>query len=176
MDVADMKKVKKIALSGVFTALCTVFLLIGSIFQTLDLSAAAFGSIIIMVAMIEMGKSYAFSVYLASSILSLILLPNKTAALVFALFSGFYPIIKEPLNRIKPLFLSYTARVLLFNATLSLLIYILSKAMLLSTDVFWYTIAFYLLGNLTFIVYDFALERVALTYVIRIKPVLFRKR
>jgi hypothetical protein len=43
-------------------------------------------------------------------------------------------------------------------------------------DFVGFEIAIYLLGNLTFIVYDFALERVAVTYIIRIKPMLFGKR
>ena len=87
-----MKKSKKTAVAGVLTALCVIFLFIGSLFQTLDLSAAGLGSIIVLIAMIELGKSWAFGVYVSASVLSLILLPNKSAALIFALLVGFYPI------------------------------------------------------------------------------------
>lgn len=171
-----MKKVKKTAISGVLTALCVIFLLIGSLFQTLDLSAAGLGSIIVLIALIELGKSWAFGVYVSSSVLSLILLPNKSAAFIFALLVGFYPILKTPLNKIKPVFLSYLARIAFFNVALSLLIYLSTTFLPASDDLIGFEIAIYLLGNLTFIAYDFALERVAVTYIIRIKPMLFSKR
>ena len=171
-----MKKSKKTAVAGVLTALCVIFLFIGSLFQTLDLSAAGLGSIIVLIAMIELGKSWAFGVYVSASVLSLILLPNKSAALIFALLVGFYPILKTPLNKIKPVFLSYLARVAFFNVALSLLIYLSMMFLPNSDDLIGFEIAIYLLGNLTFILYDFALERVAVTYAIRIKPMLFRKR
>jgi hypothetical protein len=171
-----MKKIKKTAISGVLTALCVIFLLIGSLFQTLDLSAAGLGSIIVLIAMIELGKSWAFGVYISSSVLSLILLPNKSAAFIFALLVGFYPILKTPLNKIKPIFLSYLARIAFFNFALSLLMCLFVFLLPIYYDFVGFEIAIYLLGNLTFIVYDFALERVAVTYIIRIKPMLFGKR
>lgn len=171
-----MKNAKKIALSGVLTALCFIFLFIGSLFQTLDLSAAALGSLVVLIAMIEIGKSWAFGVYASASILSIILLPNKSVALIFALLAGFYPILKSPLNKIKPLFLSYLARLTFFNAALTLLIYLSKTFFPENEELIGFEIVIYLLANITFIVYDFALERVALTYTIRIKPMLFRKR
>ncbi len=171
-----MKKAKKVAFSGVFTALCTVLMLIGSLFQSLDLSAAAFGSIVVLIAVIELGKGWALGVYIASSLLSLILLPNKSAAVIFALFTGFYPIIKVFLNKIKPIFLSYIIRVVFCNLALSLLIFLSVKVFGLTEDLIGFNFLIYFVANVTFIVYDFALERIAVTYVSRLKRLIFRKR
>jgi len=171
-----MKKSRRLALAGIFTALCVVVLFIGSVFQTLDLSAAAFGSIIILIAFIEIGKKWAMGVYLAASLLSLLLLPYKTPAAVFALFSGFYPIIKEPLNRIKPMWLSYTARIACFNVCLLILAFGAVKLGLtteITKGIIWTMFA---LCNLTFIVFDFALERISVTYAVRIRPKIFGRR
>ena len=174
---ADMnKKSKNIALAGVFTALCTVFLFIGSIFQTLDLSAAAFGSLIILVAMIELGKSWAFGIYAASSLLSLLLLPYKTAALVFACFAGFYPVLKAPLNRIKNIVLSYAARIAIFNIFLTAMIFVATRFLNIQEDFFGFGVIIYALSNLTFIAYDFAIERFADYYIQRLKKLIFPRR
>lgn len=171
-----MKKSKKVALSGIFAALCLVFLFIGSLFQTLDLSAAALASLIILVAMTELGKGWALGVYLASSLLSLLLLPYKSAAVVFALFAGFYPILKVLLNAIASKWLSYCARIFCFNLLLTAIIFISTRLLGIEEDYFAFGAVIYALANITFLVYDFALERIAATYVARIKPKLFGKR
>ena len=171
-----MKDAKKIALAGIFTALAVVFLFVGSLFQTLDLSAAALGSIIILIALIEIGKGWAIGVYVSVSLLSMLLIPNKTAALIFMLFSGFYPIIKAPLNRIKPIWFSYLVRITVFNAFLTALVYFSKQFFGIEEDFIGFGVIIYALCNITFLVYDFALERIAVTYISRIKPMLFRRR
>ena len=171
-----MNKAKKVALGGIFTALCFVVLFLGSLFQSLDLSSAAFGSIIILIAFIELGKKWAFGIYAASSLLSTVLLPNKSSAVIFLLFAGFYPIMKEWLNRIKPRWLSYLTRIVSFNIVFSLIYFISTRFLGFEKDPMLLGIALYALANITFIAYDFAIERIAFTYVSRIKPLFFRNR
>lgn len=171
-----MKNTKKIALAGIFAALCLMFLFVGSLFQTLDLSAAAMASIVVLVAMIELNKSWALGVYAVASLLSLLLLPYKSAAAVFALFAGFYPILKAPLNSIKPKWLSYVARIACFNILLTVLIYVSSNLLGIEEEYLNFGWIIYGLCNITFIVYDLALERVSVLYIRRIKPKLFGKR
>ncbi len=176
--VADMKSHKKLALASVLTALCVIFLFIGSVFQTLDLSAAAIGSIIVLIAIIEIGSKWAFGVYLASSVISILILPYKSAAIVFALFAGFYPLIKLFLNKIKPIFLSYLARHFCFNLPLALIIWcqpLLFPAESLDfSNIIGYLLVIFC--NIVFVIFDFALERIAFTYVTRIKPRIFGRR
>ncbi len=175
-DAVDMKKTKKIAISGIFTALCVVFLLIGSLFQSLDLSTAALGSLVILIVFIELGSKWAWGVYAAASVLSLILLPSKTPAVVFAFMLGYYPIIKAPLNKIKPYFLSMLARIAFLNISMTALIFIATRLFHIEEDFIGFGVIIYLLANVTFIVFDFALEKASLAYLIRLKPILFRKR
>lgn len=170
-----MKSSKKIAVSGVLTALCVLLLFLGSLFQMLDLAAAAMGSIVILAAMIELGKLPALAVYAAASLISLLILPYKTPALVFAAFSGFYPILKQLLNRIKPLILSYAVRIAVFNLFFTAIIYVSSVLLNASEEILSFTVVFYVLGNITFIVYDFALEKLALFYVTRIRDKINRR-
>ncbi|MBQ9848522.1 MAG: hypothetical protein IJO64_05660 [Clostridia bacterium] len=171
----DMKSAKKLAFAGIFTALAFIFMFLGSVFQTLDLSASALASLVVLIAFIELGKGWAFGIYAASSVLGIFLLPNKTAALVFACFVGFYPIVKAWLNAIRPKWLSYVARISLFNLILTLLVLAASK--LLGPG--WFggpSALLYPICNVTFIVYDLALEKLPAFYSQRLKKLFFGRR
>lgn len=170
-----MKNNKKTAFAGIFTALCVVSLFIGSLIQTLDLTSAAIGSIIILIALVELGKGWAFGVYAAASVLSLLILPYKTPAAIFICFAGFYPILKKPLNRIQPIYLSYGVRICVFNIFLTALIFVSKKLFGIEEDYLNFGIIIYALCNVTFVAYDLALERVAVFYVTKIKPKFSRR-
>lgn len=169
-----MSKAKKIAMAGIFSALCVIFLFIGSTLQTLDLSAAAIASIIVLVAFIELGRDWAWGVYAVVSILSLLLLPYKTPAVVFALFAGFYPIFKEQLNKIRPLWLSITARMVFFNLFLTLIIFVSKRFFEIEEDFLAFNVVLYILSNITFFIYDLALERLSVYYISTIRSKLFK--
>lgn len=170
-----MKNAKKLAFAGIFTALSFIFMFIGSIFQTLDLSASALASLVILVAVIELGKGWAFGVYAASSVISLLLLPDKIPAVVFAFFAGFYPILKTALNAIKPKWLSYAARIALFNLILTA--FVIAAERLLTPDWFGAPRAVVgILANITFVAYDLALERVSVYYSDKLRKMFFGKR
>ncbi len=171
-----MKSTKRLAFASIFTALSVIVLFIGSVFQTLDLSCAAFASLIILVAFIELGKGWSLGVYAAVSVISLVILPYKVAALIFAAFAGFYPILKEPLNRIKPTFLSYTARVVCFNIFLAIFVYLAKEFFSMQEEFRGFTIVICILANVTFVVFDHALEKIAVYYIQKLKPLLFGKR
>lgn len=171
-----MKSTKKLAFASIFTALSVIVLFIGSVFQTLDLSCAAFASLIILVAFIELGKSWSLGVYAAASVISLVILPYKVAALIFVAFAGFYPILKEPLNRIKPMLLSYAARILCFNIFLAIFVYLAKEFFSMQEEFQGFTVVICILANVTFVVFDHALEKIAVYYIQKLKPLLFGKR
>ena len=163
-------KSRKVALAGILTALAVLLLFLGSLFDILDLASAAMGSLVILVAMIELGNGWALGVYAAASVISLLILPHKLPALVFAAFSGYYPVLKKPLNKIKPKFLSYIARIAIFNVFFFVALFMATK---LLGEVFEYeylSYVFAILSNITFVIFDFAIERLAIFYAVKIKP------
>lgn len=165
-----MSRAKKVAFAGIMTALCVIFLFIGSLFQTLDLSAAAFAGVIITFTLTELGKGWSFGVYAAASILAIILLPYKTPAAVFALFCGFYPILKVYLNKIKPIWLSYAARLLCFNVCLAALMLLSKSFFTVDDELLELGLFIYPFASIVFLVYDFAMERLSVYYLKVIKP------
>ena len=97
----EIKKSKKIALCAVFSALGVVLLYMGAIFEVLDLSAAAIASMLCVVIISEIGGIYPWLVYAVTSLLSLLLLPNKFGALIYACMAGYYPMLKAKIEGLR---------------------------------------------------------------------------
>lgn len=115
-----MKKIKKIALSAVLSALGVVFLFFGSLIDVFDLSAAILASLLVLFCVVEIGYSFAASVYALISILSFLLLPNKAASLQFICLFGYLPITKFLFERLGPR-IAWLPKLLLFNGVCLLL-------------------------------------------------------
>lgn len=155
-------------------ALAVVILLLGSLIELLDLSAAAMASLVIMVAVIDLGIGYAAGVYAVAAVLSVLLFP-KTATIVFAAFVGYYPIVKVYLDRIKPRLLQYTVKLAIFNAFLFGILWLVEQLLGAGNDWSALGVPLYVLGNLTFLVFDLAIARLSLFYIRKIKS-RFQKR
>jgi len=89
-----MKKTKKIAVAAILAAFGVAILYLGALIEVLDLSVALLASFLILFCMAELGKSVSLSVYLITALLSLLLLPNKSPALLYAAIFGYMPITK----------------------------------------------------------------------------------
>lgn len=72
---------------------------IGALFDVLDLSVAALASMCVALVLAELGARWAFLVYAVAAVLSFLLLPVKTPAILFSGFLGFYPITKSVFER-----------------------------------------------------------------------------
>lgn len=162
------KKSKSVATAGMLAALAVVILFLGSMIELLDLSAAALAALVVMVAVIDLGNGYAFGVYLAAAILSVLLFP-KVASIVFAAFIGYYPILKVYLDKIRIKVLQYIAKIGIFNVFLFLIVLLCKK--LFGAESEWETLgqALFWLGNLTFIVFDFAIGQLSVFYIVKIR-------
>ena len=164
----NKKRAASVALAGVLTALAVVFLLVGSLFELLDLSMAAVASLAIMVALIELDWKWALGVYAAASAISLLILPNA-AGVVFAGFLGYYPVLIVLLDRIRNRILQYGVKILLFGLFLGVTYLLLW--LLAGPENEWISMAKWLIpiSVLTFLVFDFCLSRLAVFYVRRIR-------
>lgn len=151
------------------SALAIVFLLLGAMIETLDLSAAAMASLAVMVALIELGKGWACGVYAVSALLSVLMFP-RLATVTFAAFLGYYPVLKVYLDRIKPRLLQYVVKLAIFNAFLFLALWLVEGLIGIETDLpegmLW---AMYVMANATFALFDFALALLAPFYIKKIK-------
>lgn len=90
-----MKKNHDIALGGILIGLGVVILFLAGIFPTLSYTLAALAGCTVLVAVLEMGLGRAMMVYAGVSILSLLLVAQKDAAVLFVLLFGLYPVLKS---------------------------------------------------------------------------------
>ncbi len=109
-----MKKAKKTALCGMVSALSVVLMLVSSVAPVLMYVLPVLGGCIVWYISELINKKYAAGVYFSTSFLSLILLTDKETALAYALFFGFYPIIRDCINKL-PKAVSVIVKILLFN-------------------------------------------------------------
>lgn len=152
-----MKNSKVIAYSGVATALSVVMLFLGSIFWVLGYTMPLVASLVMIILLDSISQKSALLTFVSTSIISFILLNDKECVLLYVLFFGYYPLIRDKINDIKPIFLSYLLKFVSFNAAMVL-------TQILCVYVFgipfddmlgkWGIVVFALCLNLVFVVFD----------------------
>lgn len=163
-----MKKTRKITVSSAFVALGVVLLYIGSVINVLDLTMAAIASVLVVLAVIEIGGGYSYAIYLLTALLALLLLPDKFSALLYALFAGFYPIAKAAFERLHPA-VSWVLKLSLFNTGFLLLIAVGNYILHLPDTGLDFRVGVFAFANLTFVIYDVALTRLITLYVVKLR-------
>lgn len=161
-----MKKTKKLTVSALCAAMCVAIMSVGSLIQSLDISLALVASLVVMVVEVEYSVKTALAVYVTAALLSF-LLPEKSPAVLFLCFLGWYPISQKKLNMMRPI-LGYVVKFFLFNFVLVGLL-ALSAFVTGTLDAMWVNITFVVLGNICFYMYDFLLDRFFLFYLLKIR-------
>ena len=167
---------KYLTVSAMLVALGVILLGLGSLINTLDLTVAALASILCVWAVIEMGKTYAWMIWLVTSFLSLLLLPQKTPG-CFYLFIGLYPILKERLERL-PRAVEWVLKIVIFHAMIALCwlvlrIFVPEEAAL---EFGWLLLATYALVLVAFLLYDYALTKLISFYLQKLQKRLGLKK
>ena len=155
---------KRIIVCGVLTALSVLILYLGCVIEVLDLTMSAIVSLLVVVIVIEMGYRYSWLTFLATSILSLVMLPQKTPAIFYACFMGFYPIIKSHVERIGSALWRWVLKLIAGNAAIGLMLLFFSLFVpeeIETGAMLWIT---YSLALVAFIMYDVALTKLITIY------------
>lgn len=160
---------KKIVVAGVLAALSVIILYLGCAIEVLDLTMSAIVSLLVVVIVIEMGYKYAWLTYIATAILSILLLPQKSPAIFYACFMGFYPIIKSYLERINSALARWIIKLVVGNAALALMFILMSLFLPDEFEGGWLMLVTYLLGIIAFLMYDVALSKLITLYFVRIR-------
>lgn len=164
--------VKQLTICSMLVALGVIFLGIGALLEVLDISMAVIASICVIIAVIEYGKGAPWMVYAAISLLSLLLIPNRLPAIFFALFFGFYPIIREKIER-KSKILRWILKEIIFNVCFAVIMVLYMLLFFESTTIAiplpWLIAATVILCEIVFILYDIALTRIIDFYIIKLR-------
>ncbi len=94
-----LKQSAKTALGGISAALMLALMFLLSVFPSATIAAPAVASVVMLFAVLELGRGWSFGVYAATAILAVLVLPSKEAAVLYAVFFGYYPIVKAILEK-----------------------------------------------------------------------------
>lgn len=172
-----MNKSKKIALCGIVSALSLILLALTGLFPFAEYALPAMAGALLAIPVIEFDRKTAIIAFLAVGVLSLFIAPIKESAFLFCLLFGYYPIIKSLLEAMKSKLAEWGIKILLFNVAALLSYFLLIQVMgmneLLEDFSFGvkYSILILLgLGNIVFVLYDFALSQVIAFYIKTVRP------
>ena len=125
-----MKQSSRTALGGILAALSLVLMFLFAVFPSATIASPAVASILLIFAVLEMGKGWAFGIYVAVSILALLVIPSKEAAVLYAVFFGYYPILKAILEKhIHKRVLEWLVKILLFCVVMTASYYLMIRFM-----------------------------------------------
>ena len=167
--MAGKNNTKRLTVCAMFSALGVVLLLVGSMVEVMDIAMAALASLLCIFAVIEYGGSTPWLIFAVTGVLSLVLLPNKTPAAMYVVFLGYYPIIKEKLEKLKKP-IAWLLKEVIFNVSLVALFLIVRFLLMPNvSDPIWIYAVFVVLAEITFVLYDIALTRLITFYIINLR-------
>ena len=179
MKNSIQKPAFRIALCAVIAALEVVMMMAAGLFRIGTYALPCFAGLLSIAIVIEYNCKWAFGVYGVSAVLSFFLTADKEAALLFILFFGYYPILKNILDRrVKNVVLSYIIKFALFNAAAVASFFAATYLFSLPAEEFtlfgvYVPFVFLLLGNVFFFIYDIAVNAFVRLYVQRLRKALF---
>ena len=167
MSTPSKKRTKYLTVCAMLSALGVVFLGLGSLIESIDLTCAALASILCIYAVIEIGGAYPWMIWAVTSLLSLILLPQKSPA-AFYLFIGFYPILKARLEKL-PRIVCIILKLVIFHAiiVLSWLVIRIFFPADAQFQLGWILLSGYALCLVVFLLYDYCLTLLVTVYLRR---------
>lgn len=156
-------KTKNTAVCGLMTALSVVLMMLTTLIPVfMYVIPIVTGLLVVFVADVT-DKKWGTGVYFSTAFLSLLLITDKEAALTYALFFGYYPLIKDFIEKL-PKFISWSLKLLVFNLSAIGIGVISFYVFGVSGDEYnefgKFTIPVLLImANAAFILYDFCLTR-----------------
>ena len=172
-----MSNTSKTAIGALMTAL-SVVILFPTALEIFVYALPLFAGIITAIAVAEMGKNWAAAIYFATSIISLIVVPNKEAVIMYVAFFGYYGIIKSILESNFPKVPEYILKFLIFNASVIIASIVTMKVLGLTFYEYmeidgtkpWVKFAVPLMlgtANIGFLLFDFLISRVVTIYMLK---------
>ncbi len=163
-----MKKSKKLATAAILSALGVVILLLGSVITVLDLTTVALASMLIMLAVIEIGGAYPYLIWFVTGILAVLLLPDKFGAVTYLCFGGVYPIFKAMFERLHYI-VAWVLKFSFFNLTLILIVLFANYVFHIPDTGLGFEIALFAVCNVAFVCYDIASTQLITLYLIKLR-------
>ena len=161
----------KIAFGGITSALSLTIMFLTGLIPTLTYAMPAVSGALLMMLVIEINPKFAGAVYLSVSILSLLIVADKEAAVMYAIFFGYYPIIKGFIEKKTNTVVSWIIKYAIFNIAVICSYFIVTRILGIGFDDMglfgkYAMPALLAMANIVFAIYDIALTRIITAYLI----------
>ena len=124
-------------------------------------------------AVLAAGRAAGYLCWAASALLGLFLLPDKGVALLYLIFLGLYPVVKNNIEGLRRLPLEWLCKLAVFNAVLTLFWFGLHSLFLpFLPETLQAPWMVYAAGNAAFVIYDVGFSKLISFYVARVDRVL----
>ena len=166
------QQTKKLVVSAMLCALGVILLMLGAFIEVIDLSVAVIASFLCIYAVIEIGGAYPWLIWIVTSLISLLFLPLKTPAIFYALFAGYYPMVKENLEKRFSPAIAIPLKLAVFHVSLALMygaLRLFLPAQLEGIIWGWMLLALYVAALVVFLIYDYALTKVISAYLFKFR-------
>jgi len=170
MKSSMQKPTFRIALCAIVAALAVVLMLVTSLIPVGTYALPCFAGALLVAIVLEYGVKWALGVYAVVSVLSFFIAGDKEAVLYFAMFFGYYPVLKAFFERtIQSKILQYVLKYTVFNAAAVGSFFVATLLLSVPADAFtvfgvYIPFAFLAFGNVFFLLYDFALTSFVVLY------------
>ncbi len=128
--------IREIVISALSVALCTTLMILTGVLSVAAYIMPMVAGLLISIIQIELNSKRASQIFIATSILSFIFCPDKESFIIFILFMGIYPIVKNRLDRISNLLLRFLCKALISLIASSLIFVIFTYILMIPEDFF----------------------------------------
>lgn len=161
----------KVAFGGILVALGVVCMLLTNFIPFATYALPVLAGLTVMLAVIELDKRWAMMIYAATALVSLLLVSDVEAKLIYLMFFGYYPVLKSIFESLHRPHFCIMLKFSVFNLTIIASYYLaiglfdvpLSEFTLFGVQL---PLLFLLLGNVVFWIMDIAMTRLATTYIL----------
>lgn len=175
------RKSQKIAFCGVMGAVMLCLMLLGNVIPVATYAVPCLCSILMMIVLTECGKTWCFTLYAAVSLVALTAIIDKELSLFYVLLLGYYPMVKIHIDKLKSSIVKWVIKMGMFftacGAIYLLLLVVFPLGDLISefSDMSAALIAaLAILGAITFVALDIAIDKVNYIYLNKLRPKLIR--
>ena len=172
----EMKKslpsrARAVATTGIFLALSMVTLFFATFIPGIELTLYAISSFYVAFIMVEVGVRGGWLFYVASVLLSAMIVPNKAGLIPYAMFFGLYGIAKYYIERISKLPIEIPLKLLFFNVSFGIGLIFFQELFLGAISVPDLALPILIIGaQIFFLLYDYIFTLVICFY-LKQKPI-----
>ncbi len=164
------------AFCGMAAGLSVVIMLLGGVIPIATYAVPMLCGLLLLPILLEFGKTAAWATFFAVAALTLLLGFDKEAAF-FYLFIGYYPIVKWPMDKIKPQWLRIGCKLALFTGAMAVMYALLALLFPMGAYLEEFqemgvimTVGFFAVYDLSMLLFDRLLMGAVMLYANRIRP------